>query len=406
MCFLLGLGVRFFRWLFPRERGSVSGHGTLVVFKFFGLGSITEATPMLRALRRRYPDARLAFVTFEENAALVRRFDLCTDVRIIRTGSAWRFASDTVRQLYWLWRNRVEASIDLEFFSKFSTLMSFLSGAPIRVGFHLNDFWRYSLVTHPIYFNYYRCLPHVYEQAAEQLGAKIEDHSLEPLVVERAALASVRAHLKEHGWSPDIRLLGVNINAGELSYERRWPMVRFAKAVRELLQRHGSLMIVLTGAPSEQEYVASLFDRLPDDVRPRAVVAAGRWSLEEFIAGLSLFQGFVTNDSGPLHLAAAAGVPIVSIWGPSHPDFYAPRVKTLRKVYADYPCSPCVGMFTTFEGMWCNHEAWCMQAIEVSTVVSAVEDLLARTAESRQTESTVPADDSGPKEDAQDDFAT
>ena len=45
-------------------------------------------------------------------------------------------------------------------------------------------------------------------------------------------------------------------------------------------------------------------------------------------------------------------------------------------MYADYPCSPCLYMFTTFEGMWCDHEAWCMQALDVSAVVEATEAML------------------------------
>jgi ADP-heptose:LPS heptosyltransferase len=104
---------------------------------------------------------------------------------------------------------------------------------------------------------------------------------------------------------------------------------------------------------------------------------AGEWSLEEFIASLSLMDGLVTNDSGPLHMGAAQGTRMVSLWGPSQPTFYSPRVPGNRVIHEDYPCSPCVCMFTTFEGMWCDHEGWCMQAIRPQTVLEAVEAMLA-----------------------------
>ncbi|MBN1344254.1 MAG: glycosyltransferase family 9 protein [Phycisphaerae bacterium] len=288
-----------------------------------------------------------------------------------------RFVMDVLSEILWLRRHDVEAAIDLEFFSKFSTLMAFLSGARVRVGFHLNDFWRYSLVTHPIYFNYYRHLTDVYEQAAQQLDVPIIDHTLKGFDPGDEARNSAKQSLEQRGWKSNSTLLGINVNAGELSFERRWTLDGYAELIQKLLRRHSDLTIVLTGAPSEKPYVDSLVGRVPIEDRARVIVVAGLWSLDEFVAGLHLFDGFVTNDSGPLHLAAAAGVPIVSIWGPSRPDFYAPRVGAIRKIYGNYPCSPCVGMFTTFEGMWCNHRAWCMEAIEPDTVLDAVEAMLA-----------------------------
>jgi hypothetical protein len=68
----------------------------------------------------------------------------------------------------------------------------------------------------------------------------------------------------------------------------------------------------------------------------------------------------------------------VSLWGPARPDFYAPRVNGMEIIYENYPCSPCLFyMFTTFEGMWCRHEGWCMQAIQPARVLAATERVLA-----------------------------
>ena len=67
---------------------------------------------------------------------------------------------------------------------------------------------------------------------------------------------------------------------------------------------------------------------------------------------------------------------MVSLWGPGRPEFYAPRTDHHRALYRDYPCSPCLYMFTTFEGMWCNHEGWCMLEIQAQAVVDAAEELL------------------------------
>jgi len=383
LCFVLGAMASVARAILPRRKRVVSDTGMLVVMKFFGLGSILEAAPLLRAIRRRYPQGRVAFLTFASNETLLRRLGVCTDLRLVRTGSPVQFACDVLGNLIWLRRHRTEAVVDLEFFSKFSTLVSFLTGARVRVGYHLNDFWRYSLLTHPIYFNYYRRLGDVYEQAGRQLDVQIADHRLDRIEPPPDARRHVVEALRESGWAPGRRLLGVNVNASDLSRERRWPIDRFGAVITELLERHSDLHVVLTGSPAEQPYTISLLAYVPEPLRERLFVGAGLWSLDEFLAALLLFDGFITNDSGPLHLAAAQGTPMVSLWGPTRPGFFAPRVDSNRILYADYHCSPCVNMFTTFEGMWCNHQAWCMDQIETAQVTEAVEAMLADASHTR-----------------------
>ena len=106
--------------------------------------------------------------------------------------------------------------------------------------------------------------------------------------------------------------------------------------------------------------------------------------MDTFIAGLTLMDGILTNDSGPMHLAAAQGTPIVSLWGPARPGFIAPKADNLRVLYANYRCSPCVNMFTSFEGMWCNHEAWCMLEIRPEQALEAAAAMLDESAARRK----------------------
>lgn len=379
LCFVLGAFVSLRHRLLPRRERPIRDNGTLVVIKFFGLGSIIEATPLLRGIRRRYPNARLVFLTFQSNEGLLRRLGLCTDIRIIRSRSPLHFVLDTLGTLWWMQRHDVDAAIDLEFFSKFSTLMAVLGGARRRVGYHLNAFWRRSLLTDPVYFNYYRHITDVFAQAGSHLDVPIEDHSLTPVPVDEAARRRVEQSLRDFAHQDGGaagRLVGVNVNAGEMSLERRWPVENFVLLIESLLARHADLRVLLTGAPAEADYVRTVIKGLSEASRCRVLVTAGLWSMDEFIAALGIMTCFVTNDSGPMHLAAAQGAPLVSLWGPGRPDFYAPHVARHEVIYEQYPCSPCLYMFTTFEGMWCHHEGWCMQAIQPATVLAAVERLL------------------------------
>ena len=155
LCFMFGLCVKFCRMVFPKRKREISGERPVAVFKFFGMGTIIAATPLLKAIRKRYPNAPLIFVTFDTNRSLLEMLGHDINIKIIRTNSILFFLTDVLGTIFSFHKRRVEAIVDLEFFSKFSTLLSFLCWAPIRIGYHLNDFWRYSLITHPIYFNYF-----------------------------------------------------------------------------------------------------------------------------------------------------------------------------------------------------------------------------------------------------------
>ncbi|MEO5878817.1 MAG: glycosyltransferase family 9 protein, partial [Candidatus Eisenbacteria bacterium] len=234
------------------------------------------------------------------------------------------------------------------------------------------------LLTHPVYLNYYRHISDIFAQAGTPLDVPVEDLSLSRIPLDPASLARADAFLAERQWGPPVRVIGVNVNAGELSLERRWPTANFAEVVESLVTRHADVRVLLTGSPDELAYIRTVFDALSESARRSVAITAGVWSLDDFIAGLSRMTCFVTNDSGPMHLAAAQGVPLVSLWGPARPDFYAPRVGNHEVIYENFACSPCLFyMFTTFEGMWCHHEGWCMQAIQPQRVLAAAEKLLA-----------------------------
>jgi ADP-heptose:LPS heptosyltransferase len=384
LCVSLGMARKLLRALFPREQAEPNSPRRILVMKFFGLGSVVLAGPMLRAIRQRYPRSTLTFLTFDGVAGLVERMGVCDEVRRLRTTSMLSFGADVVRQLLHFAAARVDVCIDLEFFSKFSTLISVLSGARVRVAFHLNSFWRGSLATHPVYYNYYRHVGEAYNDAAKAIDAPVSDTRPCRLACARADRDRCRDKLRAGGWNGSDRLIGINVNAGELALERRWPPDRFAQVLERLCARPG-VQPVLTGAPSESAYVAGVCGLVPVAAQPRVLNMAGRFSFDEFVASMDLFEFFLTNDSGPLHVAAAQGVDTISLWGVGRPSFYGPLVGNHSTFYRNLPCSPCLYMFTSEVGQWCAHRADCMQAIDVEEVWAAVQTYLDTPKDARHT---------------------
>jgi ADP-heptose:LPS heptosyltransferase len=167
-------------------------------------------------------------------------------------------------------------------------------------------------------------------------------------------------------------LIGVHVSGGRES--KQWHLDRFADAARRLAtEAHGT--IVLTGAAGDRALVDEVVRRLPG---VPMVDAAGATGLVELAAVLETLDVLITGDTGPMHLAAAVGTPVVALFGPSDPARYGPRAALEHiLVAADVPCRPC-GQVRLPPVRCRGHVPDCMSGITVDRVVAAARDLLAR----------------------------
>jgi ADP-heptose:LPS heptosyltransferase len=167
---------------------------------------------------------------------------------------------------------------------------------------------------------------------------------------------------------------------------KQWHLDRFADAARQLAaEAHGT--IVLTGAPGDRALVDDVAARLTN---VPLVDAAGTTGLVELAALLESLDVLITGDTGPMHLAAAVGTPVVALFGPSDPMRYGPRAALEHVlVAADVPCRPC-GQVRLPPVRCRGHVPDCMSGITVDRVVSAARDLLARRPP-RRADHSVPA---------------
>lgn len=130
-------------------------------------------------------------------------------------------------------------------------------------------------------------------------------------------------------------LVGVHPSGGREI--KQWDPARFAAVASRLVEERGAT-IVLTGAPADRALVDFIRAQLPAD---RAIDAAGEPSLLDLAAMLERLDLFITGDTGPMHVAAAVGTPVVAVFGPSDPRRYAPAGARNRIVRIDLPCAPC-----------------------------------------------------------------
>jgi len=363
-----------------RLQAPLKGQPRLIVInKFFGLGSILLSSNLVRSIKSKYPNTKIVFLTFKENAKLLNLLGTVDEIRVIDTSNPIKLIGSVFSNLFYFSFHKPDVTLDLEFLSKFSTMMAYLSGAKWRVGFYLNEFWRHPLINVPVYFNYTKHILDIYSLCAAAIGIDLKAALPHPLVLSPSVRQSVEDFWKGQKISKEDVLLSVNLNASDLAYCRRWPLEKFAAVINTMLANRKDFKVVLTGAPNEKEYVAQIFPFLNEGIRNRVIDISGQLTLEQFIAALERFDAFLTNDSGPFHFAQVQRTPMVSIWGAGLPELYGHYGKPKawqRVIYKRWPCSPCLYIYRTTAGYFCGQKAPCLDGINSVEVIAAIEEVI------------------------------
>jgi ADP-heptose:LPS heptosyltransferase len=354
--------------------------GVIVVCKLMGLGSIVQITPLLTSLRKCFPSVHIVFLTRAENAELCRRLNVIDETLILDDRSLARLAVSLLCLLQRFWRMGVDLFVNLEVYSNISTILTILSCARNRIGYYLKprDMRARGIYTHMVYFNQNAPIAQVYLQAARCIGITQLQQGLIAPHVDPADEALLSRKLAVIGCCFEKKkYIVINPNASELRVERRWPVEHYADLIHRLNERHPDLPIFLIGGPGEEPVGISIIEML--SLPPgRVFNLSGHLALPQLLVLLAHAAVFVTNDSGPMHLAFSLGTPTVALFGPVSPEHYGytgetPRILLFRRVY----CSPCVHHFLESP---CRGDNQCMKWIGVDEVLPAVEALLTGTA--------------------------
>jgi ADP-heptose:LPS heptosyltransferase len=165
----------------------------------------------------------------------------------------------------------------------------------------------------------------------------------------------------------------IGLHAGGGRAIKQWHPSRFGQAAGRIARAVGSA-IVLTGTDQDRPLVDEARSAIPGGVD--VVDLSGPLDLLTLAAVLSRLSLYVTGDTGPMHLAAAMGTPVVGVFGISDPLRYAPLVAHRRVVRIDLPCSPCNRVRLPPERCR-GHVPDCLEGIGADMVARAGLDLLA-----------------------------
>lgn len=192
-----------------------------------------------------------------------------------------------------------------------------------------------------------------------------------PLPVKDSDRERAEFILRECGLQGDGIVIALNVNASEVADQRRWGVEKYAELARRL-KEHYRAELVFIGAPGEQRRVSEAVTMCGGGIN-----LAGKTTLIQVAAALENADLFITNDSGPMHLAMAMGTPTVALFGPETPRRYGPVSDRHIAVYKNYSCSPCIN-FAKAKKIRCKHNTKCIRDITVEEVFEAAEKILNR----------------------------
>ncbi len=347
------------------------------------MGSAVLVDPAMRFLAER-GRVELYFVIFAENAASLDLLGTVPrrNVFTLRSRNLWVLAVDVLRFMRWARRRGIDSVIDLELFSRFTALLSWLSGAARRVGFeswHDEGLYRGGLLTHGVRYNPHHHISRSFMMLAATL---LEDRRGDPYCrydfatlpvrlarAPRDAAAIEKLGAKLESLCPTYtpgrsRLVLVNPNASDMLPQRRWMPERFAEVIDVLLRDYDDVVVAITGAPSERDScgrVAAAVDSA------RCVNCAGDLAFDELVPLYYSAELLLTNDSGPAHFAAVAGLRTFVLFGPETPALYGPLGDAVP-IYAGLACSPCVSA-ANHRKTSCTYNA-CLRAISTARVLA------------------------------------
>ena len=355
---------------------------SILIVNPFGIGDVLFTTPLVRAVRRAFPDSRIGYLCNRRTESLLRNNPNLDDLYVYERDEIVRMWHASrglwLRHLVWFIRQilnaRFDFVIDLSLSERYSFILRLL-GVRRCVGFDFRHRGRF--LSDRLTIDGYHDIHVVeyYRRLLWRLGILMDSGELEcPLDEEDELWAA--DWLRQRRLEPGKLLIGM-VPAGGVSWGigapfRRWTAEGFAE-VGDLLADRYNADILLFGEPSDAAICAEVSTRM---TRP-VLNVSGQTTLGQFIALLKRLALVVCNDGGPLHLAVSQGTKTVSIFGPVDPRVYGPyppRSSVHQVIYSsELRCRPC---YHRFRLPPCPYERACLTSIEPADVFSGCEQVL------------------------------
>ncbi len=384
LCRLLSL----FRWRY-REVPTGFLPRRIVVILLSEMGSLVLSKPLFDLLRKKYPGATICLLLFERNREALDCLDLVPgkDVLTIDDRSLRGFALSALRSLSRLRRMKIDTAIDGELFSRISSLLSWASGAKVRVGFdpHTQEgLYRGRFINRPVVYNPYTHFSLQLMAMVESIGCRgmplVKKVMNEPPVAVADPIPDSKE--KRHFYKRlerDFPNLGnadlvLVYPGGGLLPIRAWPLGHYHELVSGLTQRGYAVAIIGKKEDKRLAQDLSMGGKCLDLTGYTATV-------KELVFLLQRAVLLIGNDGGPAHFASLVSTPTIVFFGPETPQLYGPLGRDVHCFHVPLSCSPCLTAYNHRKTP-CDGHNLCLTLISPEEVLDKACELIGRRAKS------------------------
>jgi lipopolysaccharide heptosyltransferase II len=332
---------------FSDQPSTTNHHPRILLVRLRLIGDVVLTTPLVRALRRKFPEAPVTYLVEPAAAPVIRGNRNLTHIVVAPKTRGFTRVLDDVDLARQLRRQRFDVAIDLHGGPR-AAWFAWASGAPIRIGYRIRGrSWMYTHV-----------MPRPRDEAPRSsvanqwdllapLGIEPPDPIRDPLEMpeDPQAAASVDRRLRDAAFTGAHAIIVIHVSAGNPF--RRWPRESFESLVVALARGDPSRRIVLTSGPSDAAAAKAIADAARMHLGPlaAAVPDVGEFDLGELRALIARAAVYIGGDSGPLHIAGTTTTPIVALFGPTLAErsmpWRDPRWFTEAVDAGPLECRPC-----------------------------------------------------------------
>ena len=299
----------------------------ILIVKPSSLGDVIHSLPFLNAIKTCFPKSEIHWVIAKGLEGILESHPMINKLWIINKDS-WKNiqnAKSTIQEIKGLFKNlkqeKYDLVVDLQGLLR-SGVITAATGAPVRIGFREAREGSSVFYTHKVAGGKNIHAVDRYLKIAESLGCNIADISFPFPFVQSS---DFRLQTSDTG---DYAV----IVPGARWKTKIWPAEKFGKLASLL-----PLESIIVGSKTDK----AIADEIVSLSGGRAVSLAGKTNLRELIAVISRANFIVSNDSGPMHIAAALNVPVFAVFGPTDPFRTGPYGKGHTIIREDILCSPC-----------------------------------------------------------------
>ena len=363
----------------------------IVVILLSEMGSLVLANDMFARLRQRYPDAPLHALLFRKNREILDLMQVMEPVNVhtVDDRSLTSLLASLYQAVSALRRAKVDVAIDCELFSRISSLLSYASGAAIRVGFHRHTqegLYRGSHINRPVPYNPYHHISAQFLTLARAIDSSAVPKSKLPVLgipkppphvqLDRALIQAIRNRLAQDFPAIADKPLVLIYPGGGILPIRAWPLASYT-ALCEGLVADGCAVAVI-GLKDDQALARQLVANVQAAFPASPVIDLTGYtrSISELLALFHVARLLVTNDGGPGQFAALTPIWTLMLFGPETPSLYAPLTPHCYSFYSNWPCSPCLTAYN-HRSSYCDGDNQCLKVIAPTAVLVKARECMA-----------------------------